>query len=49
MTPDTTTTEIKQFVSHIAEKNYGKANEALQRTIEAKLKTKVKHSLEAKK
>jgi len=39
---------IKQFISHIVNKDYKQANDSLQKTIENKLKDRVKTSLETK-
>lgn len=39
------TKNIKQFISHMAEKNYSEASKSLQQIIEYKLKQRVKTSL----
>jgi hypothetical protein len=39
------TKNLKQFISHMAEKNYSEANKSLQQIIEDKLKERVKASL----
>ena len=36
--------DIKRFISNIANKNYSQANNSLQKMIEAKLQTRIKHS-----
>lgn len=43
------TKNIKQFISHMAEKNYSEANKSLQKIVEDKLKQRVRSSLEAPK
>jgi hypothetical protein len=35
--------QIAQFVKHLGEKNYAKANEFLKKTIEKKLSDKISH------
>lgn len=42
-------TNIKRFISNIAEKNYKNANDSLQQMIQDKLKERIKNSLEPKK
>ena len=37
--------DIKQFIARIADKNYSRANQSLQKTIENKLKVKIKNAL----
>jgi hypothetical protein len=37
--------DIKQFIARIADKNYSGANQSLQKTIENKLKVKIKNAL----
>lgn len=39
----------KQFILNIADKNYSQANSDLQKMVEAKLKERVKNSLNVKK
>lgn len=39
------TKNIKQFISHMVEKNYSEANKSLQQIIEDKLKQRVRTSL----
>jgi hypothetical protein len=39
---------IKQFISHIINKDYKQANDSLQKTIENKLKDRIKTALEPK-
>ena len=39
---------IKQFLSHMTEKDYSQANKALKRILEDKLKERVKTSLNSK-
>jgi hypothetical protein len=39
---------IKQFISHVVNKDYKQANNSLQKTIENKLKDRIKSSLETK-
>lgn len=41
--------QIKQFIANIANKDYSQANAALQKTIESKLKERIKISLTPKK
>ena len=36
--------DITQFVKHLGEKNYAKANEFLKKTIEKKLSDKISHN-----
>lgn len=36
---------IKQFIANMVDKNYSKANEALQKAVEDKFKEKIKYSL----
>lgn len=43
------TKTIKQFISHLAEKNYSNANQTLQKMIEDKLKERVRTSLDTAK
>ena len=41
--------DIKQFIANIVNKNYSEANTSLQRTIETKLKERIKNCLTIKK
>jgi len=41
-------TEIKKFISQIADKNYSQANQSLSKMIELKLKNRIKQTLIAK-
>ena len=41
--------DIKQFIANIVNKNYNEANTSLQRTIETKLKERIKSCLAPKK
>lgn len=44
----TDSTNIKQFLSHMTEKNYSQANQSLQKILEDKLKKRVKNCLDSK-
>lgn len=45
---DTPKNNIKGFISQIVDKNYGQANQALQKIIEDKLKERIKTAIAQK-